>query len=123
MHVAHSLSQPIEQEESDMAFGNFWRGSERERYGSQREQDRNRDRWRTTGSSWRDDQRDRWPEDEQRYSPRDRDRDEYSSREYGGRAGRSVTSDWESTDPYGDRSRGYGGGGYGYGGERYRGQG
>jgi osmotically-inducible protein OsmY len=108
----------IEQEESDMAFGNFWRGGERERYGSERDQDRNR--WRSGGNDWRDEQRERWRDrDEQRYGASDRDRDEY-----GGRAGRSVTSDWESADPYGDRSRGHGGSGSGYGGERYyRGQG
>ena len=104
-----------------MAFGNFWRGGGRERFGSERDQDRNRDRWRTTGSDWRDDERSsgNW----------DRDRDEYGSREYGGREGRygsSVTSDWERGDEYGGRSRnyggGYGGGRQGYGGERYRGQ-
>ena len=84
-----------------MAFGNFWRGGGRERFGSERDEDRNRDRWRTTGSDWRDDERDRWRDNEQRES-------RYGSEGYG--------------------SEGYGGGGYGsgrqgYGGERYRSQG
>ena len=39
-----------------MAFGNFWRGGGRERFGSERDQDRNRDRerWRTSGNDWRE---------------------------------------------------------------------
>ena len=52
-----------------MAFGNFWRGGGRERFGSERDdQERNRDRerWRTTGSDWRDDERDRWRDNESR---------------------------------------------------------
>jgi osmotically-inducible protein OsmY len=104
-----------------MTFGNFWRGGGRERYGSERDQGRNRDRW---------------PEDPQRQGSWERDRDEYGGgRESGsGREGRYGSSDWESGDYYAERSRGYGGGGYGgsedygggrqgYGGDRYRGQG
>jgi osmotically-inducible protein OsmY len=57
-----------------MAFGNFWRGGGRERYGSERDQDRNRDRWRDSN--------------EQRSGSWERDRDESggygSSGGYGG---------------------------------------
>ena len=78
-----------------MAFGNFWRGGGRERFGSERDQDRNRDRerWRTAGSDWRD--------NEQRES-------RYGGEGYG--------------DYRGYGSEGYGGGRQGYGGERYRSQ-
>ena len=91
-----------------MSFGNFWRGGGRERFGSERDQERNRDRWRTQGNDWRDEERNRWRDNEQ------------SENRYGG-------SDWQSGENYGDRSRGYAGGGYGggrqgYGGERYRSQ-
>lgn len=83
-----------------MAFGNFWRGGGRERFGSERDQGRNRDRWRTSGNDWRD-------INEQRYGSwdRDRNRDDYG-RDYGGREGRYGSSDWESGDYYGDRYRG-----------------
>jgi osmotically-inducible protein OsmY len=77
-----------------MAFGNFWRGGGRERFGSERDQDRNRERWRTTGSDWRDDERDRWRDNEQRES------------RYGGQG--------YASERYG--SEGYGGGRQGYGG-------
>jgi osmotically-inducible protein OsmY len=75
-----------------MAFGNFWRGGGRERFGSERDQDRNRDRerWRTTGSDWRDDER-AWRDNQQRES------------RYGGEGYR------------GHGSEGYGGGRQGYG--------
>jgi osmotically-inducible protein OsmY len=109
-----------------MAFGNFWRGGGRERYGGEQERDRDRDRWRA-GSDWRDEERDRWRDDE-RYGAWQRDRDE-SGRE-------SRYGERESGDYYGDRSRSYGSQGYGsqdygsrpyggqsFGGERYRGQG
>ena len=92
-----------------MAFGNFWRGGGRERFGSERDQDRNRDRWRTTGSDWQENERDRWRDNEQRSGAWDRDRDEYSGHEGGGRE-----------NQYG--GSGYGGGRQGYGGERYGGE-
>src|SRR5512138_1221424 len=108
-----------------MTFGNFWRGGGRERYGSERDHERDRERWRDSN--------------EQRRGAWDRDDDETGGRDYGGREGRYGSSDWESGDNYGDRSRGYsgssgygsgggygaggyGGGRQGYGGERYRGQ-
>jgi osmotically-inducible protein OsmY len=70
-----------------MAFGNFWRG--RERFGGDRERERepNRDRWRTS-SDWREE---------------GRNRDEYGS--------------GSSGEYYGERSRDYGG--EGYAGDRY----
>ena len=75
-----------------MAFGNFWRGGGRERFGSERDQDRNRERerWRTTGSDWRDDERDRCGGDT------------------------AKARQWHAQS--------YGSGGQGYGGERYRSQ-
>lgn len=118
-----------------MAFGNFWRGGGRERFGGERDEDRSRDRWRTTGSDWRDDERDRWREN-QRSGSWERDRDDYSGREGGSREGRYGSSEWESGEDYG-RRQGYGRQGYGQGqghgqgqgygqsqgGERYRSQG
>jgi osmotically-inducible protein OsmY len=80
-----------------MAFGNFWRGGGRERFGSERDQDRNRDRerWRTTGSDWRDDERDRWRDNEQRES------------RYGGEG---YSSERYGSEGYGSGRQGYGGG-------------
>ena len=103
-----------------MAFGNFWRGGGRERFGGERDRDPNRDRWRSAGGYWRDEDRERdmW-RDNERYGASDRDRDEYGSRGSG-------------VDYY-ERPRGYGSEGYGsraggqagqdYGSERYRRQG
>ena len=106
-----------------MAFGNFWRGGGRERFGSERDQDRNRDRerWRTTGSDWRDDERDRWRDNEQResrYGGQGYGSERYSSEGYGGeRYGGGSEYDYRGGSLYGGGSqRGYGSsGGSSYG--------
>jgi osmotically-inducible protein OsmY len=90
-----------------MAFGNFWRGGGRERFGSERDQDRNRERWRTTGSDWRDAERDRWRDNEQResrYGGEGYGSERYGSERYG--------SERYGSERYG--SEGYGGGGSEY---------
>ena len=104
-----------------MAFGNFWRGGGRERFGSERDEDRNRDRWRTTGSDWRDDERDRWRDNEQResrYGGQGYGSERYSSEGYGGeRYGGGSEYDYRGGSLYGGGSqRAYGAsGGSSYG--------
>ncbi len=104
-----------------MAFGNFWRGGGRERFGSERDQDRNRERWRTTGSDWRDDERDRWRDNEQsesRYGGQGYGGERYGGERYGSEGyGGGSEYDYRGGNLYGGGSqRGYGSsGGSSYG--------